>query len=152
MAADNSSEKEILEGESPGSASDLNRSDRDPIYIGGLPMSRPIRYAEDCDDRCYWLNPGSIFIMRVEPSLMMSFPRRQVVARSYVGCIKNMEIARSNFDLLRDAYGVRKGCVLEVPGSTFSLSAPASFLSAHPSKDAIPSSISLHLTLRICLV
>ncbi|XP_067107794.1 laminin subunit alpha-1 [Osmerus mordax] len=81
MAADNSSEKEILEGESPGSASDLNRSDRDPIYIGGLPMSRPIR--------------------------------RQVVARSYVGCIKNMEIARSNFDLLRDSYGVKKGCVLE---------------------------------------
>ncbi|KAM9552660.1 laminin subunit alpha-1-like isoform 1-T1 [Salvelinus alpinus] len=80
MAAD-SSDKEIIEAESPGSASDLNRSDLDPIYIGGLPMSRPIR--------------------------------RQVVARSYVGCIKNMEIARSNFDLLRDSYGVKKGCVLE---------------------------------------
>uniref|UniRef100_A0A3B4U454 Laminin G domain-containing protein n=1 Tax=Seriola dumerili TaxID=41447 RepID=A0A3B4U454_SERDU len=40
--------------------------------------------------------------------------RRQVVSRSYIGCIKNVEIARSNFDLLRDAYGVRKGCVLEV--------------------------------------
>lgn len=40
--------------------------------------------------------------------------RRQVVSRSYVGCIKNVEIARSNFDLLRDAYGVRKGCVLKV--------------------------------------
>uniref|UniRef100_A0A8D0CXN5 Laminin subunit alpha-1 n=1 Tax=Sander lucioperca TaxID=283035 RepID=A0A8D0CXN5_SANLU len=81
MAADQSSEKEVLEAESPGSASDLNRSDLDPIYIGGLPASRPIR--------------------------------RQVVSRSYVGCIKNVEIARSNFDLLRDAYGVRKGCVLE---------------------------------------
>lgn len=44
MAADNSSEKEIMEAESPGTASDLNRSDLDPIYIGGLPMSRPIRY------------------------------------------------------------------------------------------------------------
>uniref|UniRef100_A0A4W5QL40 Laminin, alpha 1 n=1 Tax=Hucho hucho TaxID=62062 RepID=A0A4W5QL40_9TELE len=74
MAADNSSEKEIMEAESPGTASDLNRSDLDPIYIGGLPMS---------------------------------------LARSYVGCIKNMEIARSNFDLLRDSYGVKKGCVLE---------------------------------------
>uniref|UniRef100_A0A6Q2WY45 Laminin, alpha 1 n=1 Tax=Esox lucius TaxID=8010 RepID=A0A6Q2WY45_ESOLU len=42
MAADNSSEKEIMEAESPGTASDLNRSDLDPIYIGGLPMSRPI--------------------------------------------------------------------------------------------------------------
>ncbi|XP_029935743.1 laminin subunit alpha-1 [Myripristis murdjan] len=81
MAADQSSEKEVLEAESPGSASDLNRSDLDPIYIGGLPASRPIR--------------------------------RQVVSRSYIGCIKNVEIARSNFDLLRDAYGVRKGCVLE---------------------------------------
>ena len=40
--------------------------------------------------------------------------RRQVVSRSYVGCIKNVEIARSNFDLLRDAFGVRKGCILEV--------------------------------------
>lgn len=40
--------------------------------------------------------------------------RQQVVPRSYVGCIKNVEIARSNFDLLRDAYGVRKGCVLKV--------------------------------------
>nr|XP_057915603.1 laminin subunit alpha-1 isoform X1 [Doryrhamphus excisus] len=81
MAADQSSEKEVLEAESPGTASDLNRSDLDPIYIGGLPASRPIR--------------------------------RQVVSRSYVGCIKNVEIARLNFDLLRDAYGVRKGCVVE---------------------------------------
>ncbi|XP_035271308.1 laminin subunit alpha-1 [Anguilla anguilla] len=81
MAAYAPSERETVEGESPGAASDLNRSDRDPIYIGGLPSSRPIR--------------------------------RQVVARSYVGCIKNMEIARTNFDLLRDAYGVRKGCVLQ---------------------------------------
>ncbi|XP_028290565.1 laminin subunit alpha-1 isoform X3 [Gouania willdenowi] len=81
MAADQSAEKEVLEAESPGSSSDLNRSDLDPIYIGGLPASRLIR--------------------------------RQMVSRSYVGCIKNVEIARSNFDLLRDAYGVRKGCVLE---------------------------------------
>ncbi|XP_070709007.1 laminin subunit alpha-1 [Pempheris klunzingeri] len=80
MAADQSV-KEVMEAESPGTASDLNRSDLDPIYIGGLPASRPIR--------------------------------RQVVSRSYVGCIKNVEIARSNFDLLRDAFGVRKGCVLE---------------------------------------
>lgn len=43
MAADQSSEKEVLEAESPGLASDLNRSDFDPIYIGGLPASRPIR-------------------------------------------------------------------------------------------------------------
>ncbi|KAM6900446.1 laminin subunit alpha-1 [Xenentodon cancila] len=81
MATDHSSEKEVLEAESPGTASDLNRSDLDPIYIGGLPNSRPIR--------------------------------RQVVFRSYMGCIKNVEIARSNFDLLRDAYGVRKGCILK---------------------------------------
>ncbi|KAJ8379008.1 hypothetical protein AAFF_G00232370 [Aldrovandia affinis] len=38
--------------------------------------------------------------------------RRQVVTRSYVGCMKNVEIARTNLDLLRDAFGVRKGCVL----------------------------------------
>lgn len=44
MAADQSSEKEVLEAESPGLASDLNRSDFDPIYIGGLPASRPIRW------------------------------------------------------------------------------------------------------------
>lgn len=43
MAADQSSEKEVLEAESPGTASDLNRSDLDPIYIGGLPASRPAR-------------------------------------------------------------------------------------------------------------
>lgn len=43
MASDQSSQKEVLEAESPGSASDLNRSDLDPIYIGGLPASRPIR-------------------------------------------------------------------------------------------------------------
>ncbi|XP_061614328.1 laminin subunit alpha-1 isoform X2 [Phyllopteryx taeniolatus] len=90
MAADQSSEKEVLEAESPGSASDLNRFDLDPIYIGGLPASRPIR--------------------------------RQVVSRSYIGCIKNVEIARLNFDLLRDAYGVRKGCVLEAVRSVSMLS------------------------------
>ncbi|XP_051970169.1 laminin subunit alpha-1 [Xyrauchen texanus] len=80
MAADNPSDREVIEGESPGLASDLNRSDLDPIYIGGLPASRPIR--------------------------------RQV-ARSFVGCMKNVEIARTNFDLLRESYGVKKGCVLK---------------------------------------
>ncbi|KAI6075043.1 Laminin subunit alpha-1 [Aix galericulata] len=34
-------------------------------------------------------------------------------SRTYVGCIKNVEISRSTFDLLRNSYGVRKGCVLE---------------------------------------
>lgn len=43
MAADKPSEREVMEAESPGSSSDLNRSDLDPIYIGGLPASRPIR-------------------------------------------------------------------------------------------------------------
>uniref|UniRef100_A0A4W4DP19 Laminin, alpha 1 n=1 Tax=Electrophorus electricus TaxID=8005 RepID=A0A4W4DP19_ELEEL len=81
MTADNPTEREVMEAESPGTASDLNRSDLDPIYIGGLPVSRPIR--------------------------------RQVVARSYVGCIKNVEVARTNFDLLREAYGVKKGCILK---------------------------------------
>lgn len=43
MAADQTAEKEVLEAESPGTASDLNRSDLDPIYIGGLPSSRAVR-------------------------------------------------------------------------------------------------------------
>lgn len=43
MAADNPSDREVAEAEAPGTASDLNRSDLDPIYIGGLPKSRPIR-------------------------------------------------------------------------------------------------------------
>ncbi|KAM4718072.1 laminin subunit alpha-1 isoform 2-T2 [Anableps anableps] len=90
MAAGQPSEKEVFEAESPGTASDLNRYDLDPIYIGGFPSSRPIR--------------------------------RQVVSRAYVGCIKNVEIARSNFDLLKDAYGVRKGCVLKAVRSVSLLS------------------------------
>ncbi|XP_069813854.1 laminin subunit alpha-1 isoform X1 [Dendropsophus ebraccatus] len=81
MDSYNSSQKETKQGEAPGTASDLNRSDKDPIYIGGLPRSRVIR--------------------------------RQLSSRSYVGCIRNLEISRSNFDLLRNAYGVRKGCKLE---------------------------------------
>ncbi|KAG9479046.1 hypothetical protein GDO78_012615 [Eleutherodactylus coqui] len=81
MDSHNSSQKETKQGEAPGTASDLNRSDKDPIYIGGLPRSRVIR--------------------------------RQLSSRSYVGCIRNLEISRSNFDLQRNAYGVRKGCILE---------------------------------------
>uniref|UniRef100_A0A8B9DK31 Laminin subunit alpha-1 n=1 Tax=Anser cygnoides TaxID=8845 RepID=A0A8B9DK31_ANSCY len=76
MDAYNLNYKETKQGESPGVASDLNRSDKDPIFIGGLPRSR-------------------------------------AVSRTYVGCIKNLEISRSTFDLLRNSYGVRKGCVLE---------------------------------------
>lgn len=106
MAADQSSEKEVLEAESPGMASDLNRSDLDPIYIGGLPASRPIRYVGVKQWACLHLSASA--------STCLSACRRQVVSRSYVGCIKNVEIARSNFDLLRDAFGVRKGCVLKV--------------------------------------
>ncbi|XP_016296227.1 laminin subunit alpha-1-like [Sinocyclocheilus anshuiensis] len=104
MAADKPSEREVMEAESPGSSSDLNRSDLDPIYIGGLPASRPIR--------------------------------RQVVARSFVGCMKNVEIARTNFDLLRESYGVKKGCVLKpirsvsVFGGGF-LQMPAILLAPH---------------------
>ncbi|XP_039610736.1 laminin subunit alpha-1 [Polypterus senegalus] len=78
-SAANSTEQK--QGVSPGTSSDLNRSDKDPIYIGGLPRSRPVR--------------------------------RPLISRSFVGCIKNLEISNSNFDLLKDSYGVRKGCVLE---------------------------------------
>ncbi|XP_053105976.1 laminin subunit alpha-1 isoform X2 [Hemicordylus capensis] len=81
MEAYNLSSKEIKQGESPGTASDLNRSDKDPIYIGGLPRSRAVR--------------------------------KGLNSRTYVGCIKNLEISRSTFDLLQNSYGVRKGCILE---------------------------------------
>uniref|UniRef100_A0ABM5GDG7 Laminin subunit alpha-1 isoform X1 n=1 Tax=Pogona vitticeps TaxID=103695 RepID=A0ABM5GDG7_9SAUR len=81
MDAYNFSSKETKQGESPGVASDLNRSDKDPIYIGGLPRSRAVR--------------------------------KGLNSRTYVGCIKNLEISRSTFDLLRNSYGVRKGCILE---------------------------------------
>ncbi|XP_016394816.1 laminin subunit alpha-1-like [Sinocyclocheilus rhinocerous] len=53
MAADKPSEREVMEAESPGSASDLNRSDLDPIYIGHLsvmaadkPSEREVMEAE----------------------------------------------------------------------------------------------------------
>ncbi|KAJ7414023.1 laminin subunit alpha 1 [Willisornis vidua] len=81
MDAYNLNYKETKQGESPGVASDLNRSDKDPIFIGGLPRSRTVR--------------------------------KGLNSRMYVGCIKNLEISRSTFDLLRSSYGVRKGCVLE---------------------------------------
>ncbi|XP_021120891.1 laminin subunit alpha-1 isoform X2 [Heterocephalus glaber] len=77
----NTSDRETKQGESPGASSDLNRLDKDPIYVGGLPRSR--------------------------------IPRKGVMSKSYVGCIKNLEISRSTFDLLRNSYGVGKGCVLE---------------------------------------
>ncbi|XP_058532986.1 laminin subunit alpha-1 isoform X2 [Ochotona princeps] len=77
----NSSDKETKQGEAPGVSSDLNRLDKDPIYVGGLPRSR--------------------------------VTRKGITSKNYVGCIKNLEISRSTFDLLRNSYGVRKGCVLE---------------------------------------
>uniref|UniRef100_A0A8C5LLU5 Laminin subunit alpha-1 n=1 Tax=Jaculus jaculus TaxID=51337 RepID=A0A8C5LLU5_JACJA len=75
------SDKETKQGETPGASSDLNRLDKDPIYVGGLPNSRLVR--------------------------------KGITSESYVGCVKNLEISRSTFDLLRSSYGVRKGCVLE---------------------------------------
>uniref|UniRef100_A0A8C5X3Z9 Laminin subunit alpha 1 n=1 Tax=Malurus cyaneus samueli TaxID=2593467 RepID=A0A8C5X3Z9_9PASS len=81
MDAYNLNYKETKQGESPGVASDLNRSDKDPIFIGGLPRSRALR--------------------------------KGLNSRTYVGCIKNLEISRSTFDLLRNSYGVRKGCISE---------------------------------------
>ncbi|PNJ81312.1 LAMA1 isoform 6 [Pongo abelii] len=77
----NTSNKETKQGETPGASSDLNRLDKDPIYVGGLPRSRVVR--------------------------------RGVTTKSFVGCLKNLEISRSTFDLLRNSYGVRKGCLLE---------------------------------------
>ncbi|ELV12742.1 Laminin subunit alpha-1 [Tupaia chinensis] len=77
----NTSNKETKQGETPGASSDLNRLEKDPIYVGGLPWSRVVR--------------------------------KGVTSRNFVGCIKNLEISRSTFDLLRNSYGVRKGCVLE---------------------------------------
>uniref|UniRef100_A0A2K5DHR9 Laminin subunit alpha-1 n=1 Tax=Aotus nancymaae TaxID=37293 RepID=A0A2K5DHR9_AOTNA len=79
--AHNTSDKETKQGETPGASSDLNRLDKDPIYVGGLPRSRVVR--------------------------------KGVTTKSFVGCIKNLEISRSTFDLLRNSYGVRKGCLLE---------------------------------------
>ncbi|XP_075388834.1 laminin subunit alpha-1 isoform X1 [Tenrec ecaudatus] len=77
----NTSYKETKHGDAPGTSSDLNRLDKDPIYVGGLPRSRVVR--------------------------------KGLTSRSYVGCIKNLELSRSTFDLVRNSYGVRKGCVLE---------------------------------------
>lgn len=121
MAADQSSEKEVLEADSPGKASDLNRSDLDPIFIGGFPASRPIRWVfEDKGD----YNIARTVLSPVNAISLVA--RRQVASRSYVGCIKNVEIARSNFDLLRDAHGVRKGCILKVSSDYTSPSYPTS--------------------------
>uniref|UniRef100_A0A4X2M7H8 Laminin subunit alpha-1 n=1 Tax=Vombatus ursinus TaxID=29139 RepID=A0A4X2M7H8_VOMUR len=77
----NTTSKETKQGESPGGSSDLNRLNKDPIYVGGLPRSR--------------------------------VARKGLTSRSYIGCIKSLEISRSTFDLLRNSYGVRKGCLLE---------------------------------------
>ncbi|XP_051046860.1 laminin subunit alpha-1 [Phodopus roborovskii] len=75
------SNKETKQGETPGASSDLNRLDKDVIYVGGVPHSVSMR--------------------------------KGFGSRSYVGCIKNLEISRSTFDLLRNSYGVKKGCALE---------------------------------------
>ncbi|KAM5218754.1 laminin subunit alpha-1 isoform 1-T1 [Hipposideros larvatus] len=77
----NTTYKETKQGETPGASSDLNRLDKEPIYVGGIPRSRVVR--------------------------------KGITNKSYMGCIKNLEISRSTFDLLRNSYGVRKGCILE---------------------------------------
>lgn len=77
----NSTDRETIQGESPGTASDLNRGHKDPIYIGGLPRSRSYR--------------------------------KEVLSKSFVGCLKKVEIYRSTFDLLRNSLGVKRGCLLE---------------------------------------
>ncbi|OXB66455.1 hypothetical protein ASZ78_007505 [Callipepla squamata] len=105
MDAYNLNYKETKQGESPGVASDLNRSDKDPIFIGGLPRSRAVREIN-------LFLPGDFKYNLLEKSLVLSF-RKGLNSRMYVGCIKNLEISRSTFDLLRNSYGVRKGCVLE---------------------------------------
>lgn len=38
------SDKETKQGETPGAASDLNRLEKDLIYVGGLPHSKAVRY------------------------------------------------------------------------------------------------------------
>ncbi|XP_026264666.2 laminin subunit alpha-1 [Urocitellus parryii] len=75
------SDKETKQGETPGPSSDLNRLEKDLIYVGGVPWSRVVR--------------------------------KGITSKSYMGCIRNLEISRSTFDLLRNSYGVRKGCRLE---------------------------------------
>lgn len=42
--AHDTSYKETKQGETPGASSDLNRLDKDPIYVGGVPRSRVVRY------------------------------------------------------------------------------------------------------------
>ncbi|XP_048452142.1 laminin subunit alpha-1-like [Rhincodon typus] len=39
--------------------------------------------------------------------------QKEVLSKSFVGCLKKLEIYRSTFDLLRNSLGVRKGCLLE---------------------------------------
>lgn len=38
------SDKETKQGETPGAASDLNRLEKDLIYVGGLPHKKAVRY------------------------------------------------------------------------------------------------------------
>uniref|UniRef100_A0A4W3JHB6 Laminin subunit alpha-2 n=1 Tax=Callorhinchus milii TaxID=7868 RepID=A0A4W3JHB6_CALMI len=39
--------------------------------------------------------------------------RKEVLSRTFIGCLKNVEISRSTFDLLRNSLGVKKGCRLQ---------------------------------------
>lgn len=46
------SDKETKQGETPGAASDLNRLEKDLIYVGGLPHSKAVRYDVKPWDGC----------------------------------------------------------------------------------------------------
>lgn len=102
-------EDEQLQVTSPGGATGLNLREDERMYFGGLPKAGRYRY-------------GDVHV-RIAPTFnialcWMSFCllRSEVVVKSYSGCMKDIEVSRTPYNLLSspDYTGLIKGCSIEV--------------------------------------
>lgn len=111
-------EDEQLRMTSPGGATGLNLREDERMYFGGLPKAGRYRY-EMCFHRQrlrLLLDELLLHLILFYEATVFCLLRPEVVLKSFSGCMKDIEVSRTPYNLLSspDYTGLTKGCSIEV--------------------------------------
>lgn len=102
---------------SPGGATGLNLREDERMYFGGLPKAGRYRYGDvHSQNVIERIAPTFHIVLRWMSFCLACLLRSEVVVKSYSGCMKDIEVSRTPYNLLSspDYTGLIKGCSIEV--------------------------------------
>ncbi len=111
-------EEEQLRMVSPGGATGLNLREDERMYFGGVPKTGKYRcvHSDVFDEFFLYLILHLLSEAEDEFNFFTCFLRSEVVLKRFSGCMKDIEVSRTPYNLLSspDYTGLTKGCSIEV--------------------------------------